>query len=85
MTNIIPITHRKPLTNCYEVDTLDLHEVNEGYQAGLRGETCSKEKSRSFWHGWRNGSMDAGIIPIDEAARQLVSSVFQRITSGGAA
>jgi hypothetical protein len=52
----------------------DSHLINEdvidGYRSGYRGESePGSDKSRSFFHGWRNGRVDAGHDKID--ARQV--------------
>lgn len=50
-----------------------------GYRAGLDGTPePGSDKSKSYWHGWRNGMMDKGRLPIDEAARNLVAEVVRR-------
>lgn len=44
-------------------------DVVDGYRAGYRGESePGNDKSRSFFHGWRNGRVDGGHDKID--ARQ---------------
>ena len=50
-----------------------------GYLAGLHGEPePGSDKSKSYWHGWRNGMMDTGRLPHDEAARNLAAEVVRR-------
>lgn len=42
-----------------------------GYLAGLRDEPePGSDKSRSFFHGWRNGRADRGHVELDEAQRE---------------
>lgn len=36
------------------------------------------DKSKSYWHGWRNGMMDKGRLPIDGAARNLAHEFVRR-------
>jgi hypothetical protein len=54
------MTDRQPVTTLEELGTLDHAEVMEGYMDGLKGEPCGDNRSRSFWHGWRNGMVDGG-------------------------
>ena len=49
-----------------------------GYLAGLHGAPePGSDKSKSYWHGWRNGMMDTGRLPHDEAARNLAAEVVR--------
>lgn len=42
-------------------------DVIDGYRSGHRGESePGSDKSRSFFHGWKNGRVDGGHDPIDE-------------------
>ena len=41
---------------------LDPDEMTEGYFDGLSGEPePGDNRSLSYWHGWRNGAVDAGL------------------------
>jgi hypothetical protein len=60
----------------------DSHLINDdvidGYRSGYRGDSePGSDKSRSFFHGWRNGRVDAGHEKIDtpqvEFARAYVA------------
>lgn len=50
-----------------ELDLLDENEILAGYRAGWSGMHAEpgSDKSRSFWHGWRNAMADKGHIPQD--------------------
>lgn len=62
----------------------DLSEINDdeclsGYRAGLGFiATDYTQKSRSYWHGYRNGQSDRGLEPpspqSQEFARQMVAA-----------
>lgn len=68
-----------PLSTAAEADLLDMDDCVEGYKRGLRADPePGSDKSKSYWHGWRNGMMDRGLIPIDDAARNLVSEIVRR-------
>jgi hypothetical protein len=54
-------------------------EVVEGYRSGYRGEAePGSDKSRSFFHGWRNGRVDGGHDTIDAAQAQFASAYVAR-------
>jgi hypothetical protein len=47
---------------------LDDGEILEGYFDGFHGGAApGSGRSRSFWHGWRNGRVDAGLAEPDAA------------------
>lgn len=65
-----------PVQTVCDVQSLDSQEMLAGYLSGLRGDPePSSERSRSYWHGWRNGASDNGFRPIDAAQRLLASRV----------
>lgn len=69
----------KPLSTAAEADLLDMDDCVAGYRAGLRAaQEPGSDQSKSFWHGWRNGMMDRGLIPIDDAARNLVTEILRK-------
>lgn len=68
-----------PISAARELSVLDESECLEGYLAGLNCEPePGSDKSKSYWHGWRNGAMDSGRLPIDQAARNLAEEVVRR-------
>ena len=55
-----------------EFRQLDDGEILEGYFDGFHGGAApGSDRSRSFWHGWRNGRVDAGLAVPDAAQRSL--------------
>lgn len=63
---------RTPVTTVAELDTLDVHEIRDGYRDGKANEPePGGNRSKSYWHGWRNGQVDAGHAPKDEAQAAL--------------
>lgn len=64
-------TERIPLTRAAELDTLDDAELREGYLDGFKNQPCGGNRSRSFWHGHRNGMVDGGHAKGDAAQRAL--------------
>ena len=69
----------QPLSSVRELDVLDDDDCVAGYLAGLDGAPePGSDKSKSYWHGWRNGMMDTGRLPHDEAARNLAAEVVRR-------
>jgi hypothetical protein len=50
-----------PVRSVSEVKGLDSQQVLAGYRAGMVGLPCPPEAPRAWWHGWRNGCVDAGL------------------------
>lgn len=51
--------------------SLDEAEVLIGYMDGMAGISGVQGMTRSYWHGWRNGAVDAGFIEPDDAQLEL--------------
>jgi hypothetical protein len=67
----------RPVTTCEDLATLTDAEVTAGYIAGLSAEPLAPQGvTRSFWHGHRNGLMDGGHRPPDEAQQALAHAVY---------
>ena len=48
-----------PVRTLADLDSLSHEEIYEGYRDGLGGEPePGNNRSRSYWHGWRNGHND---------------------------
>ena len=62
---------RVPVRFYSEVIHLDEKELSAGYDAGYAGRGCPPQASRAYWHGWRNGRIEADVMPLDEAAKCL--------------
>ena len=66
----------QPLSSAAELEALDDAECVAGYFAGTRNEPePGSEKSKSYWHGWRNGMVDFKHAPIDDAQTKLAREV----------
>lgn len=66
-----------PVETKTDLDCLDDDEIVQGYRDGW---TCDREpgsdKSRSYWHGWRNAQTDKGRAPVDIAQQRLVREIL---------
>lgn len=63
---------RAPVTTLEDLAGLDKAEVLEGYWDGREGDAePGNNRSRSYWHGWRNGMVDGGHRQPDPACREL--------------
>jgi hypothetical protein len=63
----------QPVETKADLDQLDEDEIVAGYRSGLRDpQEPGSNKSRSYWHGWRNAQIDRGRIPVDHSAQRLV-------------
>lgn len=73
----------EPVRTLEELDALEDAEVIEGYYDGRRNDPPpTGNRSRSYWHGWRNGMADAGHMEIDGAMRALAHNVVTKRREG---
>ena len=75
MGDVVAFPNRQPVTTLDELETLDLDEVTEGYRDGYAGFPCGNNRSRSYWHGWKNGQVDGGHREKDNAQAILAMNV----------
>ena len=65
-----------PISTMKELEQLNSDEIVEGYLSAQENtQLLGSDKSKSYWHGWRNGMVDFHKIPIDDAQRQLAKEV----------
>lgn len=65
-----------PVTTKTDLGQLDFYEIAEGYSAGIKNSPePGNDKSRAFWHGWRNGMADGDHMPVDAAQLFLAINV----------
>jgi len=70
----------QPLSTISELAVLDGDDCVAGYCAGLDGAPePGSDRSKSYWHGWRNGMMDSGRMPHDEASRKLAAEFVRKL------
>jgi hypothetical protein len=63
-----------PVITVDELDSLDPVEMVEGYHDGFKNEPAPRgNRSKAYWHGWRNGMVDGGHAKIDEAQYLLAA------------
>lgn len=77
---------RIPVSTLADLDTLDEAEILEGYWDGRAGEPePGNNRSRSYWHGWRNGRVDGRHDKGDQAMQALARAVVgrERMRNGG--
>jgi hypothetical protein len=61
-----------PVRTIADFRTLDESDVMEGYLDGFHdGPAPGSDRSRAYWHGWRNGRVDAGLAEPDSAQLAL--------------
>lgn len=65
------MSERVPVSTLADLATLDDDEISEGYRDGREGWPCGENRSRSYWHGWRNAQADQHKMPTDDAMRSL--------------
>lgn len=55
-----------------DLNKLDDTEMVSGYLAGFKNDAePGSDKSKSFWHGWRNGMIDGGYMHKDDSSSKL--------------
>ena len=68
-----------PVVTLDELDALDQAEIIEGYWDGYdNGPRPSGNRSKAYWHGWRNGMVDGKHAEPDPAQRAQVRAVIAR-------
>jgi hypothetical protein len=73
---------RAPVTTFAELKTLDGDEIAEGYRDGMAGDPePGGNRSKSYWHGWRNGRVDGKHAQPDAAMIELIPNVW--LCNGG--
>ncbi len=78
------MSDRTAVETLAELDTLDDAEIQEGYRDGRSGEPePGDNRSKSYWHGWRNGMMDSHRMKPDAASMRLVAEYVRRPTTPG--
>jgi hypothetical protein len=66
------MTEFAPVETIADFRQLDDGETLEGYFDGFHGSPePGSDRSRAFWHGWRNGRVDAGLAEPDRAQHAL--------------
>lgn len=74
---------RLPITRAAQLAALDKDEVMDGYLDGQRcTPTPDDTKSFSYWHGWRNGMVDAGYMNPTESQAALSIDIKRAILAG---
>ena len=69
---------RDPVTTVEELETLDDVDMVEGYRGGRQGDPePGGNRSKSYWHGWRNGRVD-GKHDEGDAAQRILAHEFVR-------
>ena len=62
---------RHPVSTMDDLESLNDADIKEGYRDGRAGDPCGDNRSRSYWHGWRNGMMDSHRMESDWASQRL--------------
>ncbi len=71
----------QPVRTVADFRTLDEAEMLCGYMDSVQGLPCvCAERTRAYWHGWRNGAVDAGWVEPDEAQYALEAE-FRRLSA----
>lgn len=72
----------EPVRTLADLMTLDSDEIVAGYLEAQPGDPePGPNRSRAYWHGWRNRMCDRGKIEMDGAMSQLAYEVVRGSTS----
>ena len=72
------MTEWRPVETVADLETLDQDEIIQGYWDGLDNEPePGNNRSRSYWHGWRNGMVDGGHREKDDSQAILAHNVVR--------
>ena len=75
-----PMTEFAPVRTVSDLKSLEEGDVLEGYLDGVSGyPEPGSDRSRGYWHGWRNGRVDAGLADPDLARVMLDAAFAARI------
>ena len=56
---------RTPIHSLSDLWALNPAEIEEGYRDGLEGFPCSDNRTRAYFHGWRNAQIDRRRVEPD--------------------
>lgn len=68
-----------PVETPQDLETLDQDEIVQGYMEGLSADEAKEpgsDKSRAYWHGWRNAMTDRGLAQMDIHQARLVRALY---------
>ena len=69
----------RPVSTIADFKNLDDGEMLEGYLDGFQGEPApGSDRSRSYWHGWRNGMIESGRLEADQPYEMLAQAFEAR-------
>ena len=69
----------EPAKTLEEVEAFDDAELFQGYRDGMRNEPePNGNRTRAYWHGWRNGQVDARWRKSDFYQQKLASLFVRR-------
>ena len=63
------------ITTVEQLDALDSDRMVAGYLAGFHNEPNYTERDRAYWHGYMNGQVDGGFMPISDEQAELARAV----------
>ena len=67
-----------PVYTLADLESLNDEEILEGYWDGRENEPePGNNRSRSYWHGWRNGRLDGGFAQSDAAQMGLAKEFLE--------
>jgi hypothetical protein len=65
----------RAITTLAQLNALDTDVVVEGYRAALHNTPDHTRREQAYWHGYLNGEVDAGRMPISKEQAELARAV----------
>ena len=59
------------------LDALNQDEIVAGYLAGLGNMPDYTKRDQGYWHGYMNGQVDKGLMPISTEQQQLARAIYK--------
>lgn len=67
----------RPVETVSDLNALEEDEILQGYRDGLAcADEPGSDKSRGYWHGWRNAQTDKGRANPDVHQQRLVRDML---------
>lgn len=75
----------EPITTLEQLDALDPDEIVAGYRAGFSNQPDYTQRSQAYWHGYMNGQVDKGYMPISPEQCALARAYVEASRAEGRA
>jgi hypothetical protein len=67
----------EPVVTRAQLDALDTDLIVKGYYAGFRNAPDYTQRDQAYWHGYMNGQVDGGFMPISREQQMLAHEIYE--------